>query len=64
MLVDGEKQVLELSGVVRSFDIDRNNTIQSKHIANAKIGYTSLGPISETNHKKPISDGIESLYPF
>lgn len=64
VLVDGEKQILELSGVVRSFDIDRNNVVQSKHIANAKISYTSLGPISDTNHKKPVSDGIESLYPF
>ncbi len=64
VLVDGEKQILELSGVVRSFDISKDNVVQSKHIANAKIAYTSAGPISDTNHKKPISDGIESLYPF
>ncbi|RDU61113.1 flagellar basal body L-ring protein FlgH [Helicobacter marmotae] len=64
VLVDGEKQILELSGVVRSFDINKDNVVQSKHIANAKIAYTSLGPISETNHKKPLSESIESLYPF
>ncbi|BAM33277.1 flagellar basal body L-ring protein [Helicobacter cinaedi CCUG 18818 = ATCC BAA-847] len=64
VLVDGEKQILELSGVVRSFDISKDNVVQSKHIANAKIAYTSAGPISDTNRKKPISDGIESLYPF
>ena len=64
ILVDGEKQILEVSGVVRSFDISKDNVVQSKHIANAKIAYSSLGPISETNRKKPVSDGIESLYPF
>ncbi|WP_300731678.1 flagellar basal body L-ring protein FlgH [uncultured Helicobacter sp.] len=64
VLVDGEKQILEVSGVVRSFDINKDNVVQSKHIANAKIAYTALGPISDTNRKKPMSDGIESLYPF
>lgn len=64
VLVDGEKQILELSGVVRSFDISKDNVVQSKHIANAKIAYTSLGPISDTHRKKPSSDGIETLYPF
>lgn len=64
VLVDGEKQILELSGVVRSFDISKDNVVQSKHIANAKIAYTSLGPISDNKRKKPISDSIETLYPF
>lgn len=64
VLVDGEKQILEVSGVVRSFDINKDNVVQSKHIANAKIAYTSLGHISDTQRKKPVSDGIESLYPF
>lgn len=64
VLVDGEKQILEISGVVRSFDISKDNTVQSKHIANAKIAYSSLGAISDTHRKKPSSEGIESLYPF
>ncbi len=41
--VDGEKQIIKISGVIRPEDISPDNTIDSKYIADAKIAYESQG---------------------
>ena len=64
ILVDGEKQMIRLSGVIRPYDISRENTIASKFIADAKIEYTSLGDISNTTKQKPTTQAIEEKWPF
>ncbi|MFC3848321.1 flagellar basal body L-ring protein FlgH [Helicobacter baculiformis] len=64
ILVDGEKQVIKLSGVVRPFDINRDNVVQSKYIADAKISYTNLGSLSASNKKKLANDVLESQFPY
>ncbi|MCE3046603.1 flagellar basal body L-ring protein FlgH [Helicobacter kayseriensis] len=64
ILVDGEKQVMRLSGVIRPYDISRENTIQSKFIADAKIEYKSIGAISNTTRQKPTTEAIEDQWPF
>lgn len=45
--VNGEKQELVLSGVVRPFDIKADNTISSEQIADAQIEYRGAGPIGQ-----------------
>jgi len=47
IFIDGEKQIIELSGVIRPEDIDPNNQIDSKYIADAKIKYVTEGDIKE-----------------
>lgn len=64
ILVDGEKQVMRLSGVIRPYDISRENTITSKFIADAKIEYVSAGAISDTTKQKPRTQAIEDKWPF
>lgn len=64
ILVDGEKQVMRLSGVIRPYDISRENTIASKFIADAKIQYKSLGALSDTTKQKPTTQAIENQWPF
>ncbi|CRF48983.1 Flagellar L-ring protein FlgH [Helicobacter heilmannii] len=64
VLVDGEKQVIKISGVIRPFDIARDNTIQSKYIADAKISYTNLGALSASNKKKVGADVLDSNFPY
>lgn len=64
ILVDGEKQVIQISGVIRSYDIKRNNVIESKHIANAKIEYSNIGAMSATSKKKIATDALESEWPY
>ena len=43
--VDGQKQLIEISGVIRPQDIAADNTIDSKYIADAKIAYKTEGDI-------------------
>lgn len=64
ILVDGEKQTMRISGVIRPYDISRDNTITSKYIADAKIEYTSNGAIAQTTKQKPTTQRIEDEYPF
>ncbi len=64
ILIDGEKRLVTISGVIRPYDIERNNTISSKYISDSKIAYTSIGSIGQTNHKKEGTKAIEDEYPF
>lgn len=64
ILINGEKQIIRLSGVIRSYDITRENTIASKFIADAKIEYQNLGAISNTTKQKPTTQEIEEKWPF
>lgn len=43
--VDGQKQIIQISGVIRPQDISADNTIDSKYIADAKIAYKTQGDI-------------------
>ncbi|ROR41083.1 flagellar L-ring protein precursor FlgH [Caminibacter pacificus] len=45
LYVDGQKQIIQISGVVRPEDISPDNTIDSKYIADAKIAYKTQGDI-------------------
>ena len=47
MLLNGEKQIIQISGVIRPQDISPNNTIDSKYIADEKIKYITQGDINE-----------------
>jgi len=51
MLINGEKQIIEISGVIRPYDIDETNTINSKYIADAKILYKTEGDMTINNKK-------------
>ena len=64
ILVDGEKQIMRVSGVIRPYDISRENTIASKYIADAKIEYATKGSIAQTTKQKPTTQKIEDDYPF
>jgi flagellar L-ring protein precursor FlgH len=45
LYVDGQKQIVQISGVIRPEDISPDNTIDSKYIADAKIAYKTQGDI-------------------
>jgi flagellar L-ring protein precursor FlgH len=48
MVVNEDKQTVEVTGEIRPDDISSENTISSLRIANAKIKLTGTGPASET----------------
>ena len=45
--IDGQRQIIQIAGVIRPQDIDPNNEIDSKYIADAKIRYFTQGSIKE-----------------
>lgn len=47
ILVNGEKQLIELSGRVRPIDVSENNTVVSSRIADANITYVGDGILAE-----------------
>ncbi|PAF43652.1 flagellar basal body L-ring protein FlgH [Helicobacter sp. 11S02629-2] len=64
MLVDGEKQIFQISGVIRPYDIARQNTIDSKYISDSKISFVTVGKASDTTKMKPTEDAVESAWPY
>ena len=64
LLLNGEKQIIQISGVIRPYDIDQTNTIDSKYIADAKILYKTQGDIDKNMEKPWGSKFMESIWPF
>ncbi len=64
LLLNGTKQIVKISGVIRPFDIDQTNTIDSKYIADAKIFYETEGDIRESTKKPWGSRMVETIWPF
>ncbi len=64
LLLNGEKQIIQVSGVIRPYDIDQYNNIDSKYIADAKILYKTEGDIDQTTTKPWGSKFMETIWPF
>jgi len=64
ILVDGEKQIIQLSGVIRPFDIDQNNRINSAQMADAKIMYKTEGDIKLSTQQGWGSKLVKAIWPF
>ncbi|GHS86854.1 flagellar L-ring protein [Campylobacterota bacterium] len=64
ILIDDEKQIIQLSGVVRPDDVMQNNTISSSYIADAKISYRTEGDIKRNTKQGWGAKFIEAISPF
>ncbi len=64
ILVDGEKQIIQLSGVIRPFDIDQNNQINSAQMADAKIMYKTEGDIKRATEQGWGTKLVKAVWPF
>lgn len=64
LLINGEKQIIQVSGVIRPYDIDKSNNIDSKFIADAKILYKTEGDIDQTTTKPWGAKFMETIWPF
>ena len=64
ILVDGEKQIIQLSGVIRPFDIDQNNQISSAQMADAKIMYKTEGDIKRATEQGWGTKLVQAMWPF
>jgi flagellar L-ring protein precursor FlgH len=64
LLINGEKQIFQITGTIRPYDIDETNTINSKHIADAKIFYDTQGELKRITTKPWGSKILEAIWPF
>ena len=64
VLVNYEKQVLTLSGIVRPEDISSNNTIPSSKIAEARIAYAGKGVLDEAQTPQYGVRLVDKVIPF
>ncbi len=64
MLIDGQKQSLVLTGVIRPYDISSDNAISSSQIANLKILYQKNGEEQDVLHVPWGLSIIQKFWPF
>ncbi len=64
LLVDGQKQVLLIAGVIRPYDISPENSIESSQIANLKILFRKDGSDADQLEKPWGSKALEAIWPF
>jgi len=60
--INEEKEIINITGIVRPEDIERNNTILSSNIANAKITYSGKGSTSSAQRQGPIARFFNWLF--
>jgi len=64
IIVDQEKQVITVRGIIRQKDIDAANTVLSTAIADAQITYSGKGILTDSNRKGWLSSVIDWIWPF
>ena len=64
LMIDDEKQFIQIAGVIRPYDIDQNNRINSAQISDAKILYSSEGDINKAINQGWGSKLFGSIWPF
>ena len=64
ILIDDQKQILQISGVIRPYDIDQNNNINSAQISDAKILYKTQGDIDRASKQGWGTKIVQAVWPF
>ena len=64
MLINGQKQNIKISGVIRPYDISPDNTVYSNQLANLKILYQKDGDENDALNKSWGTKIIETIWPF
>ena len=64
ILVDDQKQVIQISGVIRPYDIDQNNRINSSQISEARILYKSEGDVDRATKQGWGTKIVQAVWPF
>lgn len=64
ILIDDQKQIVQLSGVIRPYDIDQNNKINSSQISDAKILYKTQGDVDRSTQQGWGTKIVQSIWPF
>lgn len=66
--IDEERKVLEFRGIVRRYDVLRNNTVESELVADAYVSYKGSGPMTRTGRRNGLAsllyNALDWLWPF
>ena len=64
ILVDNQKQIIQISGVIRPYDIDQFNRIDSAQMSDAKILYKTEGDLERATKQGWGTKIIQATWPF
>ncbi len=64
ILIDNQKQIVQISGVIRPYDIDQYNKITSAQISDAKILYKTQGDVDRATEQGWGTKAIQAVWPF
>jgi len=64
LLIDDQKQIIQLSGVIRPYDIDQFNNINSSKISDAKILYKTEGDTDRATKQGWGTKLVQAVWPF
>ena len=64
ILIDDQKQLIQISGVIRPYDIDQYNNINSSQMSDAKILYKTEGDVDRANKQGWGTKAIQAIWPF
>jgi len=64
ILVDDQKQLIQISGVIRPYDIDQFNKVNSSNMSDAKILYKTQGDTDRATQQGWGTKIVQSVWPF
>ena len=64
ILIDDQKQIIQISGVIRPYDIDQNNNINSSQMSESKILYKTEGDVDRATKQGWGTKAIQAIWPF
>jgi flagellar L-ring protein precursor FlgH len=62
--INNETEVVTLTGIVRPQDIDRNNTVPSTKVAEARLEIAGVGVISDKQRQGWLTRIFDHIWPF
>ncbi len=64
ILIDQQKQIIQISGVIRPYDIDQFNKVDSAQMSEAKILYKTQGDVDRATQQGWGTKIVQSAWPF
>jgi flagellar L-ring protein precursor FlgH len=64
ILIDDQKQIIQVSGVIRPYDIDQFNKIDSNKMSDAKILYKTEGDVDRATKQGWGTKVLQAVWPF
>jgi len=64
LFIDEQKQIIQISGVIRPYDIDQFNKIDSAQMSEAKISYKTQGDVDQSTQQGWGTKLVQAVWPF